>query len=472
MKYKWMVVFLLLSAVKVNAQQTLWSKLQAAWDGFSNDSQLKYALAGICVLDAQTGKPLFEKNSNIGMAPASTQKVLTSIAAFEALGSTYQYKTRLGYTGKIENKKLLGNLVVEGSGDPTFGSWRYASTKQNVVLKKMADATKQAGIETISRGIIGTDNGFDINPVPDGWIWGDMGNYYGAGHWAINWNENQYDILNKTGSRENTPVEIVNNDADDIPFATIINDVKSGKPNTADGSVIYAAPYSHIALFQGKLEPNQSKFTVSGAMPEADLQALTAIENYFSKNNISVTGKTKPYLSQLINNEPKPTDTNYFLTLNSPSLDSIVYWFMRKSVNLYGEAMIRTIGLEKKGLGSTKKGLEWVDSFYQANGFDTEAMHMYDGSGLSPANRTTPAAMAKALYFAKSKSWFPSFYDALPLYNGMKLKSGTINRVKSYAGYHKSKSGREFVVCIMVNNYNSSPSALVSKMFKVLDELK
>lgn len=472
MKYKWMVFFLLLAVGKAGAQQTLWSKLQAAWDGFSNDPQLKYALAGICVLDAQTGKPLFEKNSNIGMAPASTQKVITSIAAFEALSPSYQYKTRLGYTGKIENKKLQGNLVLEGSGDPTLGSWRYAISKQNIVLKKMADAVKQAGIETVSGDLIGTDKGFEINPVPDGWIWGDIGNYYGAGHWAINWNENQYDIQNKTASKEGSPVEIVNSDAEDIPFATIINDVKSGKPNTDDASVIYAAPFSSIALYQGRLEPNQSKFTVSGAMPEADLQALTSINNYFAKNNISIAGKNKTYLSQLINNEPKPTGVQYFLSLNSPPLDSVVYWFLRKSINLYGEAMLRTIGLEKKGVGSTKKGLEWVDSFYTANGFDTEALHLYDGCGLSPANRITPAAMAKALHFAKSKSWFPYFYDALPLYNGMKLKSGTINRVKSYAGYHTSKAGREFVVCIMVNNYNSSASALVGKMFKVLDELK
>lgn len=472
MKYKWTVVFLLLVLGKAEAQQTLWNKLQTAWDTFNNDPQLKYALAGICVLDAQTGKPLFEKNSNIGMAPASTQKVITSIAAFEALGANYQYKTRLGYTGKIDNKKLSGDLVIEGSGDPTLGSWRYAVSKENALLKKITDAVLQAGITSISGDLIGTDKGFDVNPVPDGWIWADIGNYYGAGHWAINWKENQYDIENKTASKENLPVEIVNNNEAEIPFATIINDVKTGKPNSGDGSVIYAAPFSSIALFQGKLESNQSKFIVSGAMPEADLQGLSAVNNYFIKNNIAVAGKVKNYLSLLVNGESKPTNVQYFFTLNSPTLDSINYWLMKKSVNLYAEAMVRTIGLEKKGFGSTKNGLEWVDSFYSANGFDTEAMHLYDGSGLSPANRITPAAMCKALYFAKGKSWFPYFYDALPLYNGMKLKSGTINRVKSYAGYHTSRSGREFIVSIMVNNYNSSASALVSKMFKVLDELK
>jgi D-alanyl-D-alanine carboxypeptidase/D-alanyl-D-alanine-endopeptidase (penicillin-binding protein 4) len=165
-------------------------------------------------------------------------------------------------------------------------------------------------------------------------------------------------------------------------------------------------------------------------------------------------------------------DTTILFTHYSPSLDSIIYWFLKKSINFYGEALVRTIGMEKKGFGSTEKGLEWIDSFYTANGFDTDAFHVYDGSGLSPANRVTPSAMAGALYFAKSRSWFPSFYDALPVYNGMKLKSGTIGHVKCYAGYHTSKAGKQYVVTFMVNNYNGSPSALVNKMFIVLDNLK
>ena len=97
---------------------------------------------------------------------------------------------------------------------------------------------------------------------------------------------------------------------------------------------------------------------------------------------------------------------------------------------------------------------------------------MYDGSGLSPANRVTPYTMTKALYYAKSRSWFPYFYDALPLYNGMKLKSGTIGRVKCFTGYHTSKNGKQYIVTFMVNNYNNSPSALVNKMYTLLDCLK
>jgi D-alanyl-D-alanine carboxypeptidase/D-alanyl-D-alanine-endopeptidase (penicillin-binding protein 4) len=54
----------------------------------------------------------------------------------------------------------------------------------------------------------------------------------------------------------------------------------------------------------------------------------------------------------------------------------------------------------------------------------------------------------------------------------MKLKSGTIGGAKGFCGYHASKSGKQYIVSFIVNNYNGSASALVQKMYKVLNVLK
>ena len=51
-------------------------------------------------------------------------------------------------------------------------------------------------------------------------------------------------------------------------------------------------------------------------------------------------------------------------------------------------------------------------------------------------------------------------------------KSGTIRDVKGFCGYHKAKDGKEYIFSFLVNNYNGRTSAVVSKMYKVLDELK
>ena len=453
----------------VNAQGIA-PKLETAFAKFTADEQLLYGLAGICVMDAKTGQVVFEKNSNTGFAPASTQKILTTVAAYEALGSSFTYQTKFGYTGTITNKKLSGNIVIEASGDPTLGSWRYADTKEEVVLKKITDAVKLAGIESIAGDLVATEKGkgFDINPIPDNWMWGDMGNYYGAGHWALNWRENQYDLFLKSGKQKGDSTWIVKVEPEESMDGRLIaNEVETGNANTGDASSIFTSPFSSIKLAQGSISSNQNSFKVSGSSSMADRNCMSIIQSALQKNG--VTSKAIYPISARIFNQKKPAESpvTNILTISSPSLDSMVYWFLKKSINLYGEALVRTIGLQKMGYGSTDKGLEWIDSFYTANNFDTRAMHMTDGSGLSPTNRITPLTLVKALAYAQSKTWFPAFYDALPMYNGMKLKSGTIHRTKAFAGYHNG-----FIVSIMVNNYNGSSSTLVDKMFKVLDELK
>ena len=87
-------------------------------------------------------------------------------------------------------------------------------------------------------------------------------------------------------------------------------------------------------------------------------------------------------------------------------------------------------------------------------------------------NRVTAHALVHALQHSRKQPWFSSFYDSLPLYNGMKMKSGTIRGVKGYCGYHRGRDGREYVFSFLVNNYSGSPAALVQKMYRVLDVLK
>ncbi|HEV7621435.1 MAG TPA: D-alanyl-D-alanine carboxypeptidase, partial [Flavisolibacter sp.] len=74
--------------------------------------------------------------------------------------------------------------------------------------------------------------------------------------------------------------------------------------------------------------------------------------------------------------------------------------------------------------------------------------------------------------YASLQPWFPSFYNALPEYNGMKMKSGTISGVKGFCGYHTSKDGHQYIFSFLVNNYNGSEKALVEKIYRVLNELK
>jgi D-alanyl-D-alanine carboxypeptidase/D-alanyl-D-alanine-endopeptidase (penicillin-binding protein 4) len=76
------------------------------------------------------------------------------------------------------------------------------------------------------------------------------------------------------------------------------------------------------------------------------------------------------------------------------------------------------------------------------------------------------------LQYAKKQTWFSSFYKALPEINHIKMKSGSIGGVSSYAGYVKNKNGIEYTFAFIINNYNGSGVAIKEKMWKLLDVLK
>jgi D-alanyl-D-alanine carboxypeptidase/D-alanyl-D-alanine-endopeptidase (penicillin-binding protein 4) len=56
------------------------------------------------VINAKTGDVVFDKNSQVGLAPASTQKIITAATAFDLLGKDYGIKLSLVIAVKLKTK--------------------------------------------------------------------------------------------------------------------------------------------------------------------------------------------------------------------------------------------------------------------------------------------------------------------------------------------------------------------------------
>src|SRR5258708_18908916 len=189
--------------VFISSAQTIKEKLQTAYQQFEADSQMRHAISSLYIINAKTGEVVFDKNSQIGLAGASTQKIITAATAFELLGKDYKYKTEIGFEKK--DKAVLG---IMPSGDPTFGSWRWDSTKEEKILNEIVSNIVKSKIKEFSG--INVIPGFkESETIPDGWIWQDIGNYYGAGSGILNWRENQFDLILKSGKNIGDPVSIV-----------------------------------------------------------------------------------------------------------------------------------------------------------------------------------------------------------------------------------------------------------------------
>ena len=423
------------------------------------DDQLKSGMLAFYVFDQKTGTVVLDENGTTGLPVASSQKVLTSVASLELLETNYHYQTSLSYSGIIHNGTLNGNLYINGSGDPTLGSWRYDNTKEQVVFNKWVKAIKQAGINRINGAII-SNNDWGTYSVPGGWIWDDIGNYYGAGATGLNWRENQYDLKLQSGNSIGDKVRIVTT-VPKLYDVNLMSELTTGKTGSGDNAYIYLAPYSHTGFVRGTIPPNENAFTVSGSFPDPAKQMIYLFEEELKKQSIELSSS-----KDAENNENGKKTTKLAVHL-SPPLDSINYWFLKKSINLYGEALAKTLGFEKKKEPSTEAGVNIIKDFWKDRGIEVTSINMKDGSGLSPQNRITAEALVKVMQYARSQPYFNFFYNALPEINGVKMKSGTIGGVKSFTGYVNG-----YTFAIVVSNYNGSNSAIVRKMYRLLDILK
>ena len=357
----WLICLLIYSPVLV--AQGLADRLAKATAILQADPQMKHALLGLSVLKTESGEKVWEINSQIGMAPASCQKIITSAAAMEMLGPKYRFQTELGYSGQIEGNTLQGNLYIIGNGDPSLGSWRYDSTKEEIVLQNWVNILKMNGIKKINGQIIGIDGKWEKETLPGGWIWDDIGNYYGAGTSALNWRENQYDVFLHSGHEIGAKVTILYSKPE--PYqSTLESEVIAAAKETGDNAYVYLPPFSHRGFIRGTIPIDQTSFKISGSFPDPSLQLISAFANQLDSEKIgynrffSSAGKELP--------EIKPLYTQF-----SPTLDSLNYWFLKKSINLYGETLVKAIAYEKIGIGSTDKGVLLLKEFWNQKGVES-----------------------------------------------------------------------------------------------------
>jgi D-alanyl-D-alanine carboxypeptidase/D-alanyl-D-alanine-endopeptidase (penicillin-binding protein 4) len=462
---------LLILVWEFNIAQSLPERLSRAVQQLQTNPGLKHGLVGFCVLNQNTGKIIYEQHGQVGMTPASCQKLFTSIAAFDLLGPNYRYLTELGYDGIIQQGVLHGNLHFTGTGDPTLGSGRWIGTTQDKLFEELISALQNTHIHEISGMFLLDDSKFTNQAIPDGWIWQDIGNYYGAGSWAINWRENQYDLVLQSGTKIGDSTRILSM-SPFIQLGSITNQIKTGEKGSGDNGYIYLPPYSDYAFTSGTIPLGEKPFTISGSMPYPTVELLRVLQPLLVSNHITVDQGYQCFIRRPFNQSAWPEQEQSIMRHYSPTLDSMNYWFLKKSINLYGEALVKTIAYEKTRLGSTEKGVELVKQFWNEHGIEPSALNIIDGSGLSPQNRVTAEAMVIALQYAATRPWFHSFYAALPEINGMKMKSGYISGVRSYAGYQSASNGQSYIFAIMVNNFDDSSSNLMKKIWELLDILK
>ncbi|MBL7757615.1 MAG: D-alanyl-D-alanine carboxypeptidase, partial [Chitinophagaceae bacterium] len=161
MRYFLIAAVFLFSQIYLQAQQVL-PGLQKAFRAFLADGQLRYAAVSLYVIDAATGKTVLAHNARMGLAPASTLKVVTSATALDLLGSDFWFKTDFYFNGKKTTSGWSGDVYIKAAGDPTLGSDRYAGTNATALRTRLTAALQQAGIDRINGQVRAVISDYDL----------------------------------------------------------------------------------------------------------------------------------------------------------------------------------------------------------------------------------------------------------------------------------------------------------------------
>jgi len=460
-------------------------KVAEAIQTFNLDPVNKHSNWGFFAQSVDNGSLIGSFNSDKSLTPASTLKVVSTMAALDILGDDYIYTTTLAYDGSIANGALNGNIYIIGGGDPTLGTPRKdIATYYKALLNKWIAAVQALGIYKINGRIIGDARFFSEEMTPSEWIWEDMGNYYGAGSSGLSFHENRYDIIFDSGASEGKSTRLVNV-IPEVPGVEFINRVKAGPAGSGDRAYIYGAPYSNIYHVRGTIPPSKSGFPVRGAVPDPAVFAATCLHNALKKAGISISEKATSIRHLKLAKKMPKTTPKTFHTHNSPPLKDIVYWTNKRSINIFAEHILRTLGKSKYKVASIDNGLKAVKNYWKNKNVDIGSLIMHDGSGLSPSNAISPKTLTNMLIHYRYNRGYQAFYHSLPVAgnandkghlksfmkgsgNKMHVKSGYIGNNRCYTGYIETQTQGLVAFTIMVNHYTCGNGTMKKKIEQLL----
>lgn len=436
------------------------------------------------VLNLGSGNSVADINGEMSIPAASTMKLVTTATATQILGRGYRFKTKIMYSGELDTLSgtLNGDLYIVGGGDPTLGSKYYNKEGHEAdFLYEWADSIKSYGIKQINGRVIGDGSLYKYDGVPSGWVWGDIGNYYGAGPSGLTIFDNMCKLHFKTGKSagDSTHIHCI---TPYIPNLNVINYVFAANGNS-DNAYVYGAPYSNDWFVMGSIPKNEEDFAVKASIPDPEYVAAVELDRVLGERGIKVS-----YAPTTIREAQKKyphfqkPELEEVLVHKSPTLSSIMELVNQRSINLFAEHLLCQISVKHSGYGSTSNGTLICQEFWQ-NKVDATGLFMTDGSGLSRSNAVSAKFLVDLLSYMSNTKGFESFKESLALAGKRGTmagigrgtaaegrvfgKSGTMTRMKAYAGYVDTSTGKKLAYAMIVNNYNCSTSD-VTKYLKAI----
>ena len=418
---------------------------------------------GVVVKSLTTNESIFEFNADKLFIPASNQKVIISVAALSLLKPDYRFKTEFYSGGEFSDGVLHGGLYVKGYGDPTL-------EKDNLVF--IANQLKMMGIKEIRGGIIVDDSYFEKVRFGRGWKSNWRGDVYSPPISALTLNHNTFEIHVSPSRPGHAPYIRL-----EPPGSYIQVFNKAVTTSRKGGLSAHWVDGSNAVVLNGRISPRRSSQALQLAVIDPTLYTGGVFKKALEDSGVKVSGAISKGIV------PKWGKAIY--THNSIPLSLIVNEYLKESVNVIGENLIKTLGAYFKGSpGSWESGAKVISDFLVGIGIDNY-FRIVDGSGLSNLNRISPQTMTDVLQYAYTNKVIGSdFVKSLPiagvdgtlkkrfrsseLEGRVRAKTGYINNVRALSGYAFTRNGDVLVFSILSNGVGPQVKTFQSKILTEL----
>jgi D-alanyl-D-alanine carboxypeptidase/D-alanyl-D-alanine-endopeptidase (penicillin-binding protein 4) len=444
----------------VLASHAYGEELPAVLDASLARAGIPRTAVAVLVQDVDGGPTLLEHRSTQAMNPASVMKLVTTFAALDQLGPAFSWTTRISSASgtKPQNGVLPGDLFITGGGDP-----RLSRERLWLLLRDL----RAQGIRRIAGDVITDRSFFKLPPHDPGTFDRRPLRPYNVGPDALNVDYGAVSVRFRP-SADGVSVTI-----DPLPTGlSLDSNIRQagnggcGDPTAQLNATTATSPDGGISLrIEGRLPLT---CTESFDWNFAPLPPKQLFEGLFRNLWRELGGE----LDGRFRDGRTPPDAHQLAESRSASLPEVLRDMNKWSNNVIARTLLATLGATADpGEDSPTAGARRVVHSLTANGVDTDQLVIENGAGLSRIERVTARSLGQLLVAAWQSRTMPELIASLPIagidgtaskrlagkpaQGSAHVKTGTLDGVRSLAGYVLARNGHRYAVVLLINHPNA-----------------
>ena len=410
---------------------------------------------GIYVHEAGAARPVLAVGDTRALNPASTIKLLTTLAALDQLGPAYQWTTEVYASAAMQGDILAGDLILRGSGDPRLTLENFwlmlrdlrARGVREIRGELVLDRSLFAGVEAGDAGSFDNEPSRPYNTQPDALL--------------VNFKSIRLNFI-PDGSRRAVnivaepalpQVQIVNNLAlSNEPCGDWVEKLKVGV--TGDATTARLSFAGNFPLACGEKERHFSVLSHSQYM-------LGLFSVLWRELGGSFAGGVR--------DAPVPAGARLVLAKPSQPLVDVIRDINKYSNNVMARQLYLALGAATFGApAAADKSARAITQWLDTRRLSVTELVLENGSGLSRVERLTARGLGQILLYASRSAFMPEFVSSLPLVSvdgtmrkrlkdsdvsgQAHIKTGSLAGARAIAGYVLDAKGRTNVLVFIANH--------------------